>query len=44
MKPGARTRGKRKNAPIRRGDKPENVNRGTTDEFEREGMGIAPKE
>ena len=44
MKPGASTRGKRKNAPRRRGNKPEEINQVTTDEFEREGMGIAPKE
>src|SRR5438874_4430464 len=44
MKPGASSRGKRKDAPVRRGNKPEETNRGTTDEFEREGMGIAPKE
>ena len=44
MKPAASSRGKRKKTPVRRGNKPEETNRGTTDEFEREGMGIAPKE
>ena len=44
MEPAANSRGKRKKAPVRSGSKPEEANRGTTDEFEREGMGIAPKE
>jgi hypothetical protein len=44
MKTKRTSPGKRKNARGRRGNRPEEINRGTIDEFEREGMGIAPKE
>jgi hypothetical protein len=44
MKASQNSRAKTKRPSGRRGAKPDEMNQATVDEFEREGMGIAPKE